>query len=431
MTALAAVAAGLVPLTAAAEFSGPDWRYYKPIQVPASLPEGALVELAPDRDVFARAASGLTDLRIVEAGSQREEPYKLLVERGEQRRAAVEVGIRDLGHVPGQYTSFVVDMKREGVLHNELEVKTSSQNFQRRVTVEGSADGQAWAVLREGDQIFDFTVRERGFSERINHVRYPETGARYLRVRIQNGDEPPLEITGAVVYFNQALASREAELSASVTKREEDAENRRTLLFIDLGLPGTPHSRIVLATSQQNFYRQVSLAGSDDAETWVSVLSSDVVYGYNTPKFVGSKLALVYPETTYRHLRLTIANEDNPPLPVSGIQAFGVLRKIIFATSPGATYNLYYGRETARAPSYEFDRIFPYLVTENLPVARLQAHAANPLFAIPPPPPVPFTEKYPWLLPSVVAVAGVFLGAFLANLLRQVRKLLPPPAPPA
>ncbi|MDP3064335.1 MAG: hypothetical protein Q8O40_14160, partial [Chloroflexota bacterium] len=117
-------------------------------------------------------------------------------------------------------------------------------------------------------------------------------------------------------------------------------------------------------------------------------------------------------------------NEDNPTLPVDDVRAFGALRKLIFSASPGSTYHLYYGNSQARTPSYEMERIFPYLVTENLPQAQLGAHATNPSFAAPVP---PFTERYPWLLPTVVAVAALLIGLFLANLLRQIRKLLPPP----
>ena len=73
--------------------------------------------------------------------------------------------------------------------------------------------------------------------------------------------------------------------------------------------------------------------------------------------------------------------------------------------------------------------LFPYLVTENLPVARLGTRAVNPAFDAPVPRPVaePFTERYPWLLPGVVALAALLVGLFLASLIRQVRGRLRPP----
>lgn len=70
---------------------------------------------------------------------------------------------------------------------------------------------------------------------------------------------------------------------------------------------------------------------------------SEVIYAYNTPKFVGNKFSLRYHESTFRYFRLTILNEDNPPLPIDGARAYGFLRKLIFPASSGRTYRLYYG----------------------------------------------------------------------------------------
>ena len=76
--------------------------------------------------------------------------------------------------------------------------------------------------------------------------------------------------------------------------------------------------------------------------------------------------------------------------------------------------------------------MFPYLVTENLPEVQLGAHTANPFFVEPLEPVKPakaFTERDTWLLPTSMIVAGLLIGLFLANLLREVRKLLPPQPP--
>ena len=56
-------------------------------------------------------------------------------------------------------------------------------------------------------------------------------------------------------------------------------------------------------------------------------------------------------------------------------------------------------------------------------MARLGSHDVNPAFDVPAPRPeiVPFTERYPWLLPAVVALAALLVGLFLASLIRQVR----------
>ena len=122
-TGLAAfmVAASVV----SADFSLGDWRYVKPILLPMDLRDEALVELFPDAEVYANSSRGLIDLRIV-ADDGTEVPFKREVSKGERQRSSFAVSLRDKGHVSGQYTTFIADLGREGVLHNEIEIRTPS-----------------------------------------------------------------------------------------------------------------------------------------------------------------------------------------------------------------------------------------------------------------------------------------------------------------
>jgi hypothetical protein len=195
-------------------------------------------------------------------------------------------------------------------------------------------------------------------------------------------------------------------------------------LVVDLGSKGLPTHRLTIQTPQVNFYRSVTLEGSDDGRLWQGVLSRDVLYAYNTPKFAGDQLAVSYPETTVRYLRLTIHNGDDPPLPVTGVSARGVVRKLIFQAQPGAAYTLYYGNPAARFASYDLERILPYLDTDNLPQAQLGPQRANQPWAEREP---AVSEGLPWLIPAAVALAAVAVALLLVGVLRQGKKLLPPP----
>ena len=144
---------------------------------------------------------------------------------------------------------------------------------------------------------------------------------------------------------------------------------------------------------------------------------------------MGDDRELQFGESRYLHYRITIFNEDNRPLPVEQPVASGFARKVVFTAAPGGAYRLYYGNPEVSAPSYELEKLLPYLVTEELPVARLGSNEVNPAFDTPVPRPevVPITERYPWLLPGVVAAAALLVGLFLASLIRQVRGRLRPP----
>ena len=418
----------LVASQAFADFSLTDWRYVKPIIFPADLSQEGLVELTPDYEVFASSSPRLIDLRII-ADDGDEVPYKAEVSRGERQRTSFNAALRDKGYVPGRYTTFVADLGRDGVLHNEIEIRTSSSNFRGTATVEASNDGNTWARIAE-EQVYDFTVKEIPLTSRDTRVKYTDSTARYLRVQIADEGDGPLEITGATVFFVKETKAREVTWPVSILSTGRDAELRVTLVELDLGGPGLPSYRLALKTSDVNFYREVTLETSPDREEWRPLVSRSAIYAYDTPKFVGTSLMFTFQETTSRYFRLVIYDEDNPALRVQRVDMWGLRRRLVFSADPGRSYELYYGNDEARKPSYDIERIFPYLATEKLPEAGLGRQAENPGFVqvVPPPPPdPPLSERLPWLFPSAVVVAAIVVAFLLFGVLRKAREMLPPP----
>lgn len=146
----------LASSSVAADFSQRDWPYVKDIVLPSGLQPESLVELVPDQEVFAGAADGLADLRII-SDENVEMPYKLEISEAESQVTAFPVSLRDKGYVPGSYNLFTADLGQEGILHNEIEIDIVSSNFRRTATVESSNDGATWMIIAT-QTIYDFTV---------------------------------------------------------------------------------------------------------------------------------------------------------------------------------------------------------------------------------------------------------------------------------
>ena len=421
----AAVSISAGGLIALADFSLRDWRYAKTIALPSNFQQEGLVEINPDREVFAGSISGLSDLRVVADGNT-ETPYKLDVNRATSERTYIQVSISDKGYLPGQYNSFIADLGRAGILHNEMEFQTSASNFRRTAVVEASNDRFTWAKVAE-QIVYDFTVKERSFTTRNTRVRYPENTARYLRIKIIDDGTGSLEVYNATVFFVKETLAREVAWPATILDVSRDASQRTTMVQIDLGSPGVPSYRLSVNIPEVNFHRAVSLEASADREIWRNILSRSEVYAYDTPKFVGSSSGITYPETSLRYLRLIIYDEDSPPLTVKRVDVWGLQPRLVFSANPEHSYQLYYGNTEARRPSYDIERVFPYLVTDELPKVTLGAQTANPGFVEKKPPLPPLSERLPWLLPAVIVVAVVLLAFLLYGIIRQVRKVLPPP----
>ena len=421
--AIAFVVFSVLTTQVVAEFSLENWRWYKDIELHEGVSDDGLASLSPDLQVFAWASPGLDDLRIVETTTGKVVPYKILIERGEERRSTIPVTMRDLRIVDGDFTSFVVDVGHRAVLHNEVEIQTASENFQRNVVIESSDDGETWSVLRTDEQIFDVTVADQDIKERLTRGNYPDSSSQFVRLRVEDGDEAPLKISGAAAFFSQLLPAKEVGLNASISDVVEDEPNRSTVLTLDFGSGGFPAYRLLLEVPQQNFYRTVRIESSADGETW-SFLGTSSIFDYHTTKIEVSSKSLEFPEALNRYYRLTILDEDNSALAIDSVRLFGFARKVVFPATEGSSYRLYYGNSEASSASYDFERVYRYMVTEGLPRTGLGVQVPNGRFALIE---QSFTERFPWLLPTAVGIASLVVGLFLANLFRQIRTLLPPP----
>ncbi|MFC1918379.1 hypothetical protein ACFLWW_00170 [Chloroflexota bacterium] len=98
--------------------------------------------------------------------------------------------------------------------------------------------------------------------------------------------------------------------------------------------------------------------------------------------------------------------------------------RLVFSADPGYSYHLYYGNMEARRPSYDIERMFPYLETEELPTARLEPQTKNSDFVEKKP---PVSERFSWLLPAAITIATILVAFLLLGIIRQARKVLPPP----
>ena len=211
-----------------------------------------------------------------------------------------------------------------------------------------------------------------------------------------------------------------------MVSRTDDVDNQSSVLILDSGSQGIPVTRLSFQTEAVNFHRDVTIEVSNDQENW-QWQGEAAVYSYSTPRFVGNQLEIQYQESRHRYYRVTVQNRDNPPLPLEGITLLGVERKVIFQAQPVGNYALYYGNPNALRPSYDLERVLPYYETAGLPAATLGAQLSNPAFALPGPSVLPWTERYPWLIPVAVTLAALVVGLLLFGVVRQAKKILPPP----
>lgn len=403
-----------------ADFDKAKWIYSKEIRM-TPFNTAKLASLVLDSDVFDTSRGGLSDLRIIDSAGG-EVPYKLAVESSVSSRDSFPVKMTNLGSKPGEYTQLTLDLGVSGENHNSLTLQTSSINFRRQVEVEASSDSQNWFVIKkaaEGGYIYDYSV---DFKAQNTQVYYPETNYRFLRVKIVDSGEVPIKISGAMVYRFVQQGSREVFYTPKVVDKAQDKEKRTSSYILDLESKGIPSNKLTFRTSDENYNRQVVIEGSNDRGNWVQVSGQDVIFNYNTPKFVGAKNSLNFTESNWRYLRITINNRDNAPINLSDFRVSGILRKILFQAQPEKQYRLYYGNADARFAEYDLESFIQYLDTTNTVNGVLGPQEKNADFKGPIVPEKPLTERFPYLLAGVLGVAVLILGTMVFKLAYQVKK---------
>ena len=420
LTAGVVVCALLCAMHCGADFDPASWRYVKTVSGPS---EAGFYALRLDREVLAHAQGSLADVRLIgEDGVER--PYELRVAAGEHTVEAIPAQMRNLSRVPGVGTRFELALPAAQELTTEITIETPDRNFRYQVTVEGSASGESWAVLRSDGAIFDFS---EDVQARSTVVRLPETTFRYLRVTIHDADARPMHVTGATVRREVVRPARVVEIPGLTPRVEQDRQRDATDILFDLGLPNQPVCEAEVSFGDDNVRRRCEVAVQESGSGQWRVVGSGAIFRYHTTTFTGEQTRFSFPEARGQHVRVSVLNGDDQPLQVTGGRLWSIPRTVVFERDPARPVRLFYGAAVP-PPSYDVGEFLRYQQVEPQAGLTLGPEQANPDYREPR---GPWTEERPWLLWLVIGLAAVLVGAMIVRMMGQVGSAGDRPAPPS
>lgn len=424
LTLLFALFASTATLAYAA-FAPSEWTLEKPI---VSSSVSGYVRVILDDEVYKGSANGrLADLRVVSSVGQ-ETPYQLVSLDSSVRNEYYPSTLLDLSAKDGD-TMFIIDLGKEGLVHDNLNIVMSGKDYKYQVSVYASAtilphESGAWRTLTEGGYIYNFFDARAGFDAGSGEVSYPKSTARYLRVVMHKEHGAATRVMSVGVHSLLKTAAGEDTHSFAATV-SQNAKEQSTEIVADLGASGIPTHRLVLsiggAHQDLNFDRRVIVGGSDDGLNW-RTLGEGYVSQLHTALFSGAQLAIEYPESNTRYIRAIVFNEDNTPIPFNtSIGLVGVMRAIVFDANAGESYTLYYGNSHVAAPRYDITRFFQYIESENMPTLSFGREVPNSAYVAPAPPKQPSTNTYPKLLNIVLVLLVVVVTGILVLYVRKLK----------
>jgi Fe2+ transport system protein FeoA len=406
----------LLPAAAGADFDRRLWERYLPLEAPAPLPTEGFGALWLEPSLFPPPAASppFADLRVL-TDDRHEAPYRIETRRPENGPREIPAALFNNAVTPERQNWLEARLAAEAGSYDAVEIVTAERDFFRRLTVLGSTDGRSWNVIREGAVVFD-DPRE----ERLRRLRVAIPRADYPRVavRIDNGEEKVLRLDGLRVLRREATAGETVHVGATLTSQQTDPQRQETTATVRLAA-AYPVSRLVLETGERNFRRLVRVEAKGERGEWRPV-GADTVFDYSPGTGGERELEIDIPDTVAAELRLVIRNFDSPPLRLSGVQALGWKRRLVFRLDGAPRYFLFAGNPKAKAPTYDLaplrkDEKAPEPLSFHPSAPRPNADFAGAAARL------PWSERYKYALTVVVALLIAGLGALQWRVLRQAK----------
>ncbi len=404
-------------LTVSAAFAvadPPSLKYVKPLSLP-TLDKEELVAVPLDSDVYDVTRAGLPDLRLLDAANKE---VAFIVRKAVSKR---DETIQDTWTARRQPSAkpldnggleITLELEREEPTPNGVRLVSPLRNFEQRVRVEFSPDGQNWQPLLSDGLIFDYakyidvrsdTVHWTTLADAAHDGERPADAPR-RRIRITIDDVTKeqesqlMELTrrlrgGEVTEKSERLiidrrpfrieridfwrdvirdrvtGDQQADYPLSSMAVSEDADAKQTHVTLDSRRE--PLTSLSLVTEARNFSRsaQVQTEREQGARSSWFTIASGNVSRIDVRRLDRTNLAIAIPETRQPRYRLVIENRDSPPLTITGVTARGSVYEVVFLADPKAEYRLAYGGSDVAPPNYDTAALTASLNAGYIPLA--------------------------------------------------------------
>jgi hypothetical protein len=313
---------------------------------------------------------------------------------------------------------------------NEFVFDIVDEEYNARVRVESSEDGDSWQIVRDGLHLIRHTLKTEKIAYRHNVLRVPTARFRFYRFTLRPthpapevgsiATEEPLEITGVavreVVRRGSALSVR-AALERFDDPRDDDA--RHHYWKLDLGRENLGVDHVAFTIPGTDFARSASLwEWSPERGRRTRQLATTVAFHYDDD--VHTEFSNF--STDAGVLVLMIDQGDDEPVRVTAARASRPQQQLRFLGPSAMTPPLafYFDPDAPRAPRYDIARRLREHEITSFTELGLGALEVNPAYAAPVP---PRSERIPYLMYALVIALVAGLGWYVV---RTIQRGAPP-----
>jgi hypothetical protein len=360
-------------------------------------------------DIFKNLSEDFGDLRIlkISGADTTEVPYLLKVREAEAQTESVT--LKEINKSKRDGKTYVTFELPKGRTINHALFTFEEDNFDARITIEGSHDQKQWFIISEKQRIVALHKNEIQFT--ATDISFSPTNYHFLRTTIEGAP-----ITFVSASFQETKIKKGYDHVVAQRWKQTDIKSSGKTI-VDITFSNIePADRLSLAIEHaRDYYRTYTLdVLLDSVKTEKGYLRhyNTLQSGYLTSIKAND---LVFAPTKARQLRLTIFNEDNAPLNVKTLTVSRPEIALVSELTPADDYAVFYGHSLLQRPSYDLMH-FQEKVPDSLALLHLESEVVidqeqveekKPLF-----------ENPLWLW-SIIGVMIVTLGFFTLRMIKN------------
>lgn len=307
-------------------------------------------------EMFAKTKPGFADMRIYALGTKgdtTEVPY--IIDNTSSAKAIEQKDFTILNKAVRD-GRFYYTLQQPGDMStlNEIELSFAEENFDLKLTLEGSMNQEEWFTLLKDYRVTGIKNSNADFSFTTLSTEF--VNYKYYRVHYGGSKDPG--ITGAR-YCVSLKTNTGAwwETNPAVLKSENLKKEQQTVCVVELKEPFPASMIQVHIKDSLDFIRPVTIS----AIPW-----PDNLTGSNEEKFLPvysgtlnsfDNQQINFGQQLTKHLKIIITNYDNAPLTIDSIIVKSKKLLVTARVPEAAEYIMMYGNKDLQAPRYDLAEV--------------------------------------------------------------------------
>ena len=305
------------------------------------------------KEIFGKVAPNLADIRIYGITAAKDTiEASYLLKLTEEKIVAKDVIFRFLNtsqNEKGYY--FTLEVPSEESI-NQLKLDFKKENFDWKITLEGSQNQQEWFTVVDDYRIL--SIKNAATDYQFTKIIFPGTKFRFFRLLVKSEENP--ELANVKATYNETRNGSFVDYAIANIKTIQEKEEQKTTLEIDLKSTVAVSSIQIKVKDTFDYYRPISIqyvADSVKTEQGWNYLYENLTTG--TLSSI-EKNEFKFESTILKKLKISIFNQDNEPLNIETIEVKGYVHELLVRFTEPAAYFLTYGNKKATKPNYDIER---------------------------------------------------------------------------